>query len=251
MKLAVVFAALVSVFGFSSCLNSDGDNSPMPAYVVGTFNLGMSGYEFKPDFFDVTYETGVYDLTQYGIASTFNGGRGVICFTVPEGTEITENTKRVKVQLQAGCWALPSKKIVGDAAAYADYTSKIAGFTAPGVGYSYLSTSPAWVKDRTLNLCFGYTGDDKTEYVLCADKVSTVSQDTLYLDLKVKTTGTTSNILALDTYSLSPIMDKIMELEPKDEKDSIYFVIRGTATEYANDKIVTTLVRTVKQEASY
>lgn len=251
MKLVAAFAALVSVFGLSSCLDS-GDSSPMPQYAVGTFSLGMSGYEFKPDFGTITLETGAYDLTQYGLSS-FNGGRAVASFIYPEGTAITETTQRVKVQLQTGCWALPIKRIVEDSPTYSEYTSNIVAFLPPSLNaYLYLAPYPAWVKDRMLTLTFAYSGDDKTEYVLCPDRISTVSQDTLYLNLKVKSASTTSNRLTLDSYSLTPIMDQIEELKPKDSKDSIYFAISAPSKNERGDNVViTTVAKTVKKEALY
>lgn len=250
MKWAVVCAAFMSVFGFSSCLDDGGESTPIPGYVVGRFELGVSGYEFVPDFFDVVYETGVYDLTPYGFSS-FTSGRAVMCFTVPEGTEITEDTKRIKIKLETGGWALPSKRIVEDPESYTDYTSKIVGFYNPAIYYSTLSVSPAWVKDHVLNLCFGYEGDDKTEYVLCPDRMSTVTQDTLYLDLKMKTSSTSTKIMALDTYSLVPVMDEIMKLQPKDDKDSIFLAISAKGVEYGAERTVTTVAKTVKREAMY
>lgn len=49
MKLAVVFAALVSVVGFSSCLNSDGNSGPAFASFVTVTGDDLLGYKLYSD----------------------------------------------------------------------------------------------------------------------------------------------------------------------------------------------------------
>lgn len=92
MKLAVVFAAFVSVFGFSSCLD-DGESGPAQLQWVVNVNDGSyTGVSFIPDGAPtVKWTTGAVTLTQYGLPEGTK--RALLTYTIPEGQNITEDTK--------------------------------------------------------------------------------------------------------------------------------------------------------------
>lgn len=88
MKLAVVFAALVSVFGFSSCLNSDGGNSGPDFYPVMATVTGdeLLGYRLYADFGAVLIPT-QQSASQLSLK---NVQRVIVGFSLPETEKVTK-----------------------------------------------------------------------------------------------------------------------------------------------------------------
>lgn len=199
MKLAVIFAALVSVFGFSSCLNSD-DNGPQPNTLLVTVGSYMGIPEFYPDCVPgVTFVPTAVDLTQYGISSSAR--RAIITYSVLEGQ--SEDAKRLNISLVAGaCMEVKPMQISNNPDTFdtKGYTSSIKQFTNVMPNYPYYPAYPTIYAERGyLTFGFTYAADKIGQFGLVPNRIS---NDTLYLDLKAKTEGTSREGINWQTYSL-------------------------------------------------
>ena len=88
MKLAVVFAALVSVFGFSSCLNDSGGASGPDFCNVFVTVTGdeLLGYKFYADFGSVLIPTS-QSAAQLSLK---NVKRAIVAFSLPEAEKVSQ-----------------------------------------------------------------------------------------------------------------------------------------------------------------
>ncbi len=240
MKLAVVFAAFVSVFGFSSCLD-DGESGPAQLQWVVNVNDGSyTGVSFIPDGAPtVKWTTGAVTLTQYGLPEGTK--RALLTYTIPEGQNITEDTKTLKVELVPGyCSPIPIANISNKPDTLIEYTSKIQGFT------KFLAGVPAvYTNGRYLMINCTYQAAEIAKVGLVPNRVS-AAKDTLYLDLKLKTkegykNGYTYYATNYDLWSCDEIHDMIPSNK---SQDSIYVTVRALSADGGQEKLdsMTTMV---------
>lgn len=227
MKLAVAFAALVSVFGFSSCLN-DGESGPSYNYDNVTISDYLGTYTLLSDAMPgVTYLTDAYDLTPYGISKGTK--RALIAFTIPEGTDLTK--KRIKINLVQGqCQGFGGLESLLSAkhdSINSIYTSKVnsLGFEQTNsmlVGAIYYSSISA--TNGFLNLGFTYAADKAGKIILEENRIG---HDTLYVDLRLSADIKEATSVKNDwrTFDLSR-GNLIHRVEPTNEtRDSIYITV--------------------------
>lgn len=223
MKLAVVFAALVSAFTFSSCLNGgeSGPNQYLSMVTIGSGSMGIP--MLYPDESPNQYLLpSAIDLTKYGIKDGTT--RAMISYTIPEGQDMT--AKQIKIDLIAGQeWVV--NKITNRLDTCADYKSPITAFTNYQIGYSGFRSANI-AKDQYLNLGYSYRANKIGKVALAPNRVS---NDTIYLDLKMKTEGTdkTSGTL-VETYDLYSAYNLFQEVTPL--KDSVYVTVLALTSEY-------------------
>ncbi|WP_455671954.1 hypothetical protein [Phocaeicola sp.] len=218
MKLAVAFAALVSVFTFSSCLDS-GESGPNNGYAIVTVGNNMGIPYFLADFFpNIKLYPNVNDLSVYGIPA--NAKRAAITYTLPEGTVITENTTKLDITLIAGgCSGITVDEISNRPDTCSAYTSKIQSFVS-GYPWGYIAYPAAYAENGYLNLMYEYlTGSKRASSVLLDNRAS---NDTLYLDLKIKADGENKKVADFKNFALntSSLLNKVMP-----QKDSIYVTV--------------------------
>lgn len=232
MKLAVVVAALVSVFGFSSCLDS-GESGPQQYGAIVTVGNSMGIPYFLPDFGSKTglrMYPNVSDLKAYGISSTAK--RAAITFTLPEGTEWTSNTKQLDIALVAGgCSEVPVENISNRPDTCITYVNKIQEFSKQNqlVWAAYYPS--AYAEYGYLTLLYSYlTGSKRASSVLLDNRAS---NDTLYLDLKLKCDGSSQLAQDAKNYDLSSssLIDQVIAKE-----DSIYITIVAESSLYGTEK---------------
>lgn len=233
MKLAVAFAACVSVLGFSSCLDSD-DNGPDykmdNVTITNTMGTPMMMSDVYPG---VAYVTDAYDLSVYGIPNGTK--RAAIAFTIPEGTDLTQN--RIKIDLVSGsCFSLDKLSSVLSAKndSCKAYTSRVYSLakkedTAVSVGYVYYSNITAG--NGFLNLAFSYAAEKAGHAVLEENRIG---NDTLYVDLRLKADISETAVAKKDwrTFDLSKgrlIYDVVPE---NATHDSIYITVLAETSQY-------------------
>lgn len=233
MKLAVAFAALVSVFSFSSCLN-DSESGPMqfPWTVnINTSYLGTTN--FVPDGLSgITWTTDAISLTQYGISE--GAKRAFIWYTVPEGQNLTEGSKTMKVELVSGsCAAIPIANISNRPDTLQDYTSKIKEFT------SFLQGVPAvYTNDKYLMINCTYQASELAKIGLVPNRIS-AAKDTLYLDLKLKAKEGYQNgsTFFATNYDLSTCNEFYDMIPSNKSQDSIYVTVRALSANAGQEKV--------------
>lgn len=233
MKLAVVFAAFVSVFSLSSCLN-EGESGPAQLQWIVNVNEGSyGGINFTPDGVrGVKWTTDAVTLTQYGLPDGTK--RALLTYTIPEGQNITDATKTLKVELVPGyCSAIPIAKISNRPDTLADYTSKIQEFT------KFLAGVPAvYTNGRYLMINCTYQASELAKVGLVPNRIS-ATNDTLYLDLKLKIkegykNGFTYYATNYDLWSY----DEIYNMTPSNkDQDSIYVTVRALSADGGQEKI--------------
>lgn len=226
MKLAVVFAAFVSVFGFSSCLDS-GESGPQTACFLVSVGNQMGMTVFYPDAmpgYTLTLSPLAGDLSQYGISNSAR--RAIITYTVAEGQD--ENAKNLEINLVAGgCMEVKPMQISNkpDTFETKGYTSAIKQFERVMPFYPYYPYYPRIYAERGyLTIGFSYSADKVGQFGLAPNRVS---NDTLYLDLKAKTENGSREGLHWQTYLLSgPDYD---EVEPMKD-DSIRITVQAKSS---------------------
>lgn len=233
MKLAVVFAALVSVFGFSSCLN-DGESGPNQfSWFVNVNESPYGGINFSPDGAPtIKWTTDAMTLTQYGLPEGTK--RAYIYYTVPEGQNITAETKTLKIELVPGyCTPISIAEISNQPDTLVDYTSKVQKFEQPFSGMPAVYTN-----GRYLMINCSYQASEIAKIGLLPNRVSD-TKDTLYLDLKLKTkegykTGSTYFATNYDLFSC----DEVYDMVPSNKtQDSIYVTVRALSSDGGAEKI--------------
>lgn len=225
MKLAVAFAALVSVFGFSSCLNDsdNGDAQYLSLVTVGS-SFGTT-FLYADEYPNTTFIPTAVDLTQYGIKSTTR--RAMVSYTVVEGQDMESD--KLKINLIAGNeW--PVYDISHRPDTCADYNSPIVSFSDYSVGWTFKSGNIA--RDRYLNVGYQYRPYSKVANTVLLPNRS--SNDTIYLDFKMKKeeTGEGQNRVFMNTYDLNTCGDLMYEVTPV--SDSIYVTVVGLTSEYGS-----------------
>lgn len=245
MKLAVVFTALVSAFGFSSCLN-DGDSGPQTNVLLVTVNSSMGIPQFIPDRIPgMTLIPSAVDLTKYGISSSAR--RAIITYTVSEGQTVTSETKRMNIDLLAGsCLEVKPSEISNQPDTFdtKGYTSKIKQFCNVMPIYPYYPYYPTiYAEHGYLTLGFNYAADKVGQFGLEVDKIS---NDTLYLNFRAKTEGTSNDGVGWQTYDLSRCME-YHEVSPIKD-DSIRITVSATATTSTSDTGIVSVTTACKQQ---
>lgn len=231
MKLAVVFAALVSVFGFSSCLDSN-DNGPSYQYDNVTVSSYMGTYILASDAFPgLTYVPDVMDLTPYGI--TAGTKRACIAFTIPEGTDLTQT--RIKINLVQGqCVSMASLEapLSAENDSLSTYTSKpyALGYyqmQSCYVGALYYPAISA--ASGFLNLGFCYAAEKGGKAVLEENRIGS---DTLYVDLKLSADIKESSTVKNDWRTFDLSKGRLIHSVPSIEgtTDSIYVTVVADVT---------------------
>ncbi|WP_455668579.1 hypothetical protein [Phocaeicola sp.] len=241
MKLAVVFAALVSVFGFSSCLN-DSDSGPQANVLLVTVSNPMGMPQFYPDCMPgVVLTPTAVDLTPYGISSSAR--RAIITYTIPEGQNITNETKKINITLVAGaCVEVKPLEIsnVIDSFDTKGYTSKIKDFINVMPNYPSYPVYPKIYADYGyLNFGFTYNADKIGQFGLVPNRIS---NDTLYLDLRAKIEGSSREGLNWLTYNLTSC-NEYYEVNPIKD-DSIRITVLAKSSLSSSDKNETIAVTT-------
>lgn len=228
MKLAVVFAALVSVFGFSSCLDS-GDNGPSYQYDNVTVSNYMGTYTFSSDAFPgLTYVTDVIDLAPYGI--TANTKRACIGFTIPEGTDLTQS--RIKINLVQGqCVSMASLEapLSMEHDSLSTYTSKpyALGYYQMNSCYVGALYYPAIsAASGYLNLGFCYAAEKGGKAVLEENRIG---NDTLYVNLRLSADIKESTTVKNDWHTFDLSKGRLIYNVPS-TKDSIYVTVLADVT---------------------
>lgn len=235
MKLAVAFAALVSVFGFSSCLDSD-NNGPSYQYDNVTVSNYMGTYLLASDAFPgITYVTDAIDLTPYGI--TANTKRACIGFTIPEGTDLEQS--RIKINLvQDQCFSLATLEAPLSAKhdSLSTYTSNVYALgyyqmqncNVGALYYPAISAAYGF-----LNLGFCYAAEKGGKATLEENRIG---NDTLYVDLRLSANIKESTSVKNDwrTFDLSKgrLIHNVPSIKnPKGEPiDSIYVTVVANVT---------------------
>ncbi len=199
MKLAVVFTAFVSVFGLSSCLDS-GESGPQTANLMVTVGNHMGIPVFYPDCMPgYTLDPSAVDLSQYGISSSAR--RALITYTLVEGQP--EDAKNLKINLVAGgCVEIKPMHISENPDTFdtKGYISAIKKFEYVQPFYPYYPVYPKiYAENGFLTIGFSYAADKVGSFGLMPDRVS---NDTLYLDLRAKTEGSSREGIHWMTYAL-------------------------------------------------
>ena len=231
MKLAVVFAALVSVFGFSSCLDS-GESGPAEFPWIVNVNDSYMGTSFIPDGApNIRWTTDAVTLTQYGIPEGTK--RALLTYTIPEGQDL-ENTKTLKIELVPGrCGAISIANISNRPDTLVDYTNKIQEFTP------FLGGVPAvYTNGRYLMINCTYQASEIAKIGLVPNRVS-ATKDTLYLDLKLKAKeGYQSGYTYYSTnYDLSSCHEVYDMIPTNKTQDSIYVTVRALSAKSGQEKV--------------
>lgn len=240
MKLAVVFAAVVSVFGFSSCLDS-GESGPRYNYDNVTISNYMGTYTLLSDALPgVTYVTDAFDLTPYGIAK--GSKRAAIAYTIPEGTDLTQ--KRIKIDLVQGmCQGFGSLESLLSAQSDSIsgiYTSKVNSLgylqgndNVMRVGNVYYSAISA--SNGFLNLSFTYAVDKPGKVILEENRIG---NDTLYVDLRVAAEIKESTSVQSDWRSFDLSRGRLVyDVIPQNPTgDSIYVTVLADVTKDGGKK---------------
>lgn len=146
MKLAVVFAALVSVFGFSSCLNSDGESSSWDGgdYVTVKEYLG-SAYLLTDNGLTLTpTSSSVLSGLMNGTSGYYP--RAIVYYKLAEGEIITEGKTSYNISQITGS-ILPSKEF------NANPDTLKADYSITSLEYSSLSNF-VWAKNGYINIPF-------------------------------------------------------------------------------------------------
>lgn len=234
MKLAVAFAALVSVFGFSSCLDS-GNEGPAYQYDNVTVSNYMGTYIFASDAFPgLTYVTDVIDLAPYGI--TANTKRACIGFTIPEGTDLTQS--RIKINLVQGqCVSMASLEapLSMEHDSLSTYTSKpyALGYYQMNSCYVGALYYPAIsAASGYLNLGFCYAAEKGGKAVLEENRIG---NDTLYVDLRLSADIKESSTVKNDWRTFDLSKGRLIYDVPS-QKDSIYVTVLANVTAGGNEK---------------
>lgn len=234
MKLAVVFAALVSAFTFSSCLNG-GDSGPSQGQWIVNIDDNYMGTKLSPDGIPgVVWNPNAASLSAYGIKD--GSKRALITYTIPEGQEITETSKSLNISLVAGgCAGITIAEISNqpDTFATKGYTSSVTRFSP------FLNGVPAvYTNGRYLMINCLYQANKLASVGLAVNRVS-AAKDTLYLDLKTKIeSGSQQGYTFYSTnYDLESYHEFYNLIPSNKTKDSIYVTVRTSVSDYGQSKM--------------
>lgn len=116
-KLAVVFAALLTMVGFSSCLNSGDDNLNYPSFQLPVTIAGdaLSGYTFWSDYGNIKLHPTSASVSQLKLDGV---KRAVIAFDLTEDqagiTQLEPNKVYTVVVNPAYCYGIPTYSMAVD-----------------------------------------------------------------------------------------------------------------------------------------
>lgn len=244
MKLAVVFAAVVSVFGFSSCLDSGESGPNTRMWWVNVESSYMGTTVLRPDGYhpDISWVPTSSVLTQYGIPEGTK--RAVISYTVPEGQDV--DSKNIQISLVAGqCSAIPVGNIINPHDSLAEYTSKFKEFQK--IYYDFLPA--VYTNGRYLMVnCTFPSGNNSPKLALVSNHISE-SKDTLYLDLKLKAAEGSSQVYSsyyATNYDLYSCQDIHSMVPSNATHDSIYVTVRAMTSEYGSNEKMDSLTTKAK-----
>lgn len=244
MKFAVVFAALVSVFGFTSCLDSDDNGGSNSLYTLATVRESMVGTTFIPDCSpNLTLIPKNLDLTQVGIS--MDAKRVLLNYKISEGQEITAETKNVYIDVVAGAEFKPSY-VSNRPDTLADFSSSFYQFERVSpMGYDYIpffSYPRLYAEHDFVSLGYTYRANKVGKVGLMVNRVS---NDTLYLDLKGKFEGSGNTGYMCHTYDLSQCGEYV-SMRPSVD-DSIRITVRALVSEYVNTPVLDSLTTAIKK----
>lgn len=223
IRLVLWAAALMSAFAFTSCLEEN--NDPIEYLSLVTIENSMGTAIMYPDENPQQQFFFSGDLAQYGISATAT--RALVSYTVPEVIDWT--APQVEVTLLSGrCqdWPVASVTDVNHADTCAAYTAPITAFSQYGVG-SILFPAINVVRGRYLNVGYNYRANKVGSTVLVANRVS---NDTIYLDLKLKKEGyNLSSGAVMNSFDLYSDYRLISGAVP--QKDSLYVTVVALTSE--------------------
>ncbi len=218
MKFAALFAAFVSVLGLTSCLDS-GDSGPQQYQSLVTVESSYMGYTilYADEYPGVVLNpTNTADLLKFGITSATK--RALVLYTIPEGQDMTATQLNVTVE---NGMAWPVYDISNRPDTCTAYKDPILRFSDYSIMYSFKSGFIA--RNRYMNVGYQYNvaSNQAPDVVMLPNRVS---NDTIYLDFKVKKTETVGQTtLCLDTYDLHSCRSALGGLVPKN--DSVYVTV--------------------------
>ncbi len=227
MKFAALFAAFVSVFGLTSCLDN-GDSGPRQYQSLMTLELSYAGTVMYADEYPGQALIPLNaDLYQFGISPDTK--RALVTYTVPEDQNATEKQANIMVTA-AQTW--PVFDISNRPDTCAAYTDPIVGFSNYTLGWTTFK-SGCIIRNRYMNV--GYQYRPYSKYANVVMLPNRVSNDTVYLDFKMKKTEQTEGQtqLFMNTYDLYSYMARMNKITPKN--DSIYVTVVGLVSPYGND----------------
>ena len=223
IRLALLAAALMSAFSFTSCLEENNDPINYMSLVTIESNMGLSA--MYPDENPQQQFIFSGDLSQYGIPASAK--RALVSYTVP--TAIDWSAPAVEISLMAGqCSEWPISQItdVNYADTCATYTSAITGFSNYGVG-NILFPSLNVVRNRYLNVGYNYRANKVGNVVMIPNRVS---NDTIYMDLKLKKEGNNLSSGAMMTsFDLESV--RRMFAGAVSKQDSLYVTVVALTSE--------------------
>lgn len=238
MKLAVVFAALVSVFGFSSCLNSDGDNnSSWDAADYVTVREYLGSAQLLTDNGLVLTPT-----SSSVLAGLVNGSKGyhpraLVYYKLAEGETFVEGKTSYTISQIVGGTVLPSKEFnTNPDTLKADYS--ITSFENNDFGKTI------WAKNRYINIPFTTKATSKVSIDAFHLYATGVDGDTLFTRFHQDAGGENAyeSKGALICYKLPLNSSLYSQLIPKEDSIVIKVIAKGENN--------TTLVKTAKYKWS-
>ena len=219
----VLAAALMSAFSFTSCLEENNDPIEYMSLVTIENNMGLA--VMYPDENPQQQYFFSGELSQYGISASAK--RALISYSLP--TAIDWTAPSVEVSLKAGqCSEWPVSPItdVNYADTCAAYTSPIIGFTNYGVG-NILFPSLNVVRNRYLNVGYNYRANKVGNIVMLPNRVS---NDTVYMDMKLKKEGSNlSSGAVMTSFDLESVRRFFAGAHSK--QDSLYVTVVALTSE--------------------
>ncbi len=227
MKFAAMFAAFVSVFGLTSCLNDDSDGSSNQLQSLMTIESWM-GYTtmYADEFPGQALLPTNQALTAVGIPASAT--RALVVYTIPEGQDLTAD--KVKITVTEGReW--PVRRISALPDTCATYTDPITSFSDYAISWGVSFKSGFIARNRYLNV--GYQYKPYSKIAKTALVPNRVSNDTLYLDFKMKKTEEMygSPQVFMDTYDLMSC--PIEYASGLAQYDSVYVTISSMVSPYS------------------
>ncbi len=225
MKFAAMFAAFVSVFALTSCLD-DGESSPQQFQSLVTMESSYMGNTvmYADEYPATALVPTNTDLNQFGITSSTK--RAMVVYTIPEGQDMT--AKQVNVTVTNG-QAWPVYNISNMPDTCEAYKDPIIGFSDFAITWTFKSGFIA--RDRYMNVGYKYRPNTKAAYTVMLP--NRVSNDTLYLDFKMKKLETAEGQerIFMNTYDLMTLNPMfLMNLVPK--QDSIYVTVVSDVAQF-------------------
>lgn len=223
MKFLMFAAMFVATFLFTSCLNSDGDNTQTYMSLC-TVEHGTYGTVFYPD------ESPKQMLVPTNATSDFDKAkRAVISYSLVEGQDPSSKTLKIILTSNSGVITMSKFTTVKDT--LTSYNEAFSGFVDYTVGfYTYHAVNVS--KGRYLNVGYNYYANKVGNTAMYANRVS---NDTIYLNFLIKKEGANySSGNQLNCYDLWDIRGLhalgYEHIVPK--QDSIYINVKMNSSEF-------------------